>query len=183
MSQGLLLCVGGFWRAWFGGSFWNISRIWQILVLFVVCYAAYVQTDFLSFCKWGMPEYCCAVWSWGWFMRFWNHSHGDYFVVLDTGKDEGRSKWVDACLRVLYGKEGYYNFKGNVTGLLIGYTVPAILSSIVMPSPLFCFAGAVVALIYGVCGLLFADKRYTKIAECVSGAVCFYLYYLSLRGE
>lgn len=170
--------IGAFWRAWFGGSFFKISRIWQIVVLTFIVAAMYYTVDRIPI---ETTDICYALWSYGWFMRFWNHTHGDYFFVNDTSKDEGRSKWVDWCLQKIYGKDNYYNFKGNVTGLLIGYSVPAILATIVVqPHWYFMLGGVVIAFIYGLMGKLFPTKPYTKYAEYLCGFFCFILYYLTM---
>ena len=170
--------IGSFWRAWFGGSFFKISRIWQIVVLTIIVAAMYFTAS-----RWptNYTEYGYMLWSYLWFMRFWNHTHGDYFFVNDTSKDEGRSKWVDWCLRQIYGVDGYYNFKGNVTGLFLGYTVPATLATVlVQPHWYFILGGFVIAFVYGLMGKLFPNKPYTKYAEYIGGALCFMLYYITM---
>jgi hypothetical protein len=114
------------------------------------------------------------------FMRFWNHSHGDYFKVNDESKDEGRVKWLDWLLSKIYGKDNYYNFKGNLTGLIIGYSVYSIPVGIILHSILFCFAGAFLGFFYGLMGKVFPDKYYTKYGEYLSGLIVFLLLELSI---
>ena len=113
------------------------------------------------------------------FMYHWSRSHGDYFYVYDTGKDEGRIKWIDYVLRLLYGKDGYYNFKGNVTGLLLRYTSTACLVALCIPNAWFCAAGVLTTLGYVVTGKL---PKPIVWAELLSGALNFGLLYLCLGG-
>lgn len=160
---------GAFWRRWLGTTT-KISRIWKILVLYAFVFSVYLFFNCF--------EWFNYIWVSCWFMAFWNMSHGDYFAVNDTSPDEARLKWVDWCLRLIYGKGNYYNFKGNVTGLFIRYTVPAILCAIFMPTWWFCLGGLIVAFVYGACGKLFPDKSYTEYAEYIAGGSCFGLFVL-----
>lgn len=171
--------VGFFWRPWLGGSFGDISRIWKLIILAGITILMYYTAGHFPVTG---KEWAFFAWVYLWFMRFWNHTIGDYFYVNDTRQDEGRSKWVDTCLRLIYGPGGYYNFKGNITGLFLGYTVPAVLAAVAMPNFNFVAGGAVVALTYGLTGRLLSCPEYkrVKIAEYISGALCFALFYSGL---
>lgn len=179
----LIFCVlfsimGSFWRAWFGGSFdgnLDISRIWKILVLLLIFILMLLSKNSFLFYK----DYNFYL-SFLLFMRFWNHSHGDYFKVNDASKDEARVWFVDKILQLIYGKDNYYNFWGNVTGMFMGYSIYSILTCFFLNNYLFSFAGLIVAFSYGICGKLFPDKCYTKYAEFLSGFLSFLLIYLCL---
>lgn len=164
--------LGAFWRAWFGGS-WDCSRFWKYLALFcfemaVLILCGHSYTDYNTY---GIVVA---------FAVFWAVGHGDYFIVNDTSPDEARIKWIDWCLRKIYGEGNYYNFKGNVIGMFLRYTVYAIPVAILMESVLFVLAGTLVAIAYGACGKLFPDKWYTKISEFTAGALVFSLQYVCL---
>lgn len=172
-----IIAFGSWWRRWLGtGTDKTCHRIWKILLLYAFVLLCYFLLGLLGSVK----DWICYAWVSTWFMAFWNMSHGDYFAVNDTSPDEARLKWVDWCLRLIYGKDNYYNFKGNVTGLFIRYTVPAVLCALFMPEWYFCFAGLIVAFDYGICGKMFPDKPYTEYAEYLAGGMCFGLFYLSL---
>lgn len=167
---------GAFWRRWLGTST-KESRIFKILALYSFVLILYVLFDLLHK-NW--YSWFCFAWVSTWFMLFWNISHGDYFCVNDTDVDESRLKWVDWCLKKIYGEENYYNFKGNVTGMWIRYTVPAIFCSIFMPFHWFWIAGTFVSFLYGLCGKLFPKKPYTEYAEYLSGFTSFFWFALCL---
>lgn len=169
------LVAGAFWRRWYGGGFGKLgdmSRFWKYLVLVTIVLSMYyIKTEyvypknvFLS-----IVAFACH----------WARSHGDYFYVYDTGKDEGRIKWIDYVLRLLYGKDGYYNFKGNVTGLLLRYTSTACLVALCIPNAWFVLAGPLTVLAYIVTGKL---PKPIVWAEFLSGALNFGLLYLCLGG-
>lgn len=167
---------GAFWRRWLGTST-KESRFFKILALYAFVFILYVLFDFLHK-NW--YSWFCFAWVSTWFMLFFNLSHRDYFKVNDRSPDEARLKWVDWCLKKIYGEGNYYNFKGNVTGMFIRYTVPAILCSLFMPTYWFCLGGIIVAFCYGLCGRLFPDKPYTEYAEYTAGSLSFGLFYLAL---
>lgn len=172
----LFAVLGAFWRAWFGGSFGSVTRFWKYLALIFICCTMYL-------CKYPYFTFWLETTIWLTqisFMVFWAMSHGDYFIVNSTAPDEKRIKWIDKILEWIYGKDGYYNFKGNVTGMLLRYGFTAIIVACCIPNPWFLLAGPCVAACYGLSGYLFPDKWYTKIAEFASGAIVFSLLYLCL---
>ena len=113
----------------------DITRALKYAVLFALVFWAYASLKILNWSDW-RPYAVAAA-----FAYHWARSHGDYFYVYDTGKDEGRIKWIDWLLKVIYGEGNYYNFKGNVTGLFIRYTSTACLVALCLPCPYFVFAG------------------------------------------
>lgn len=170
------LVAGAFWRRWFGGGFGkfgDITRGWKYLILAAIVLAMYYTNILLDWTDWRMYAVIAS------FMYHWSRSHGDYFYVYDTGKDEGRIKWIDYVLRLLYGKDGYYNFKGNVTGLLLRYTSTACLVALCIPNAWFIIAGPLTVLAYIVTGKL---PKPIVWAELLSGALNFGLLYLCLGG-
>ena len=176
MIKIIIPILGAIWRAWLGGSFNSISRIWKILTLWIMLivmyYSKYYNLDFLK--TWQF--YSVAII----YMRYWNHSHGDYFKVNDESKDEARVKWLDWLLSKIYGKDGYYNFKGNLTGMIIGYSIYSIPIGVILHSFLFCFAGAILGASYGFMGELFPNKYYTKYGEYLGGLFSFLLLQISI---
>lgn len=170
------LVAGAFWRRWFGGGFGkfgDITRGWKYLILAAIVLAIYYINILLDWTDWRMYAVIAS------FMYHWSRSHGDYFYVYDTGKDEGRIKWIDYVLRLLYGKDGYYNFKGNVTGLLLRYTSTACLVALCIPNAWFIIAGPLTVLAYIVTGKL---PKPIVWAEFLSGALNFGLLYLCIGG-
>lgn len=170
------LVAGAFWRRWYGGGFGklgDITRFWKYLVLAVIVLFMYYVKSLLNLNDWRMYAVIAS------FMYHWARSHGDYFYVYDTGKDEGRIKWIDYVLRLLYGKDGYYNFKGNVTGLLLRYTSTACLVALCIPNAWFCVAGILTTLSYVVTGKM---EKPIVWAEFLSGALNFGLLYLCIGG-
>lgn len=174
----LFTFIGLFYRRWLGGGFFHCSRIWKLLVLAVLTFLMYIAAGRLEWKSW--YSWFCMAWAYGWFMRYNNHTHGDYFDVNSTRPDEERSYWVGKVLKFIFGKEGYYNFWGNVIGLMLGYFVPALLASIFMPHHFFWFAGITAALTYGMCGKLFPKESFTAYAEYFNGAIMFALFYANL---
>ena len=170
------LIAGALWRRWYGGGFGklgDITRGWKCLILASIVLTMYYINILLDWTDWRMYAVIAS------FMYHWSRSHGDYFYVYDTGKDEGRIKWIDYVLRLLYGKDGYYNFKGNVTGLLLRYTSTACLVALCIPNAYFCAAGVLTTLGYVVTGKL---PKPIVWAELLSGALNFGLLYLCLGG-
>ena len=111
------------------------------------------------------------------FAIHWAVGHGDYFYLLDTGKDEGRIKWIDWVLRKIYGEGNYYNFKGNCMGMFLRYTSTAILVALCIPNVWFVFAGLLTVLAYIITCRL---PKPIVWAELLSGALNFGLLYLCL---
>ena len=83
-------------------------------------------------------------------------------------------------MRLLFGKGRYYNYWGNVVGLMLGYTVPALMASIFMPHHFFWIAGPTVSLVYGIMGKLFQKEHFTSYAEWFNGPIMFFLFYINL---
>ena len=170
------IVAGAFWRRWFGGGFGklgDITRGWKYLLLAAIVLAMYYTKGLLDWTDWRMYAVIAS------FMYHWSRSHGDYFYVYDTGKDEGRIKWIDYVLRLLYGKDGYYNFKGNITGLLLRYTSTACIVAVCIPNAWFVLAGPLTVLAYIITGKF---KKPIVWAEFLSGALNFGLLYLCLGG-
>ena len=111
------------------------------------------------------------------FAYHWARTHHDYYFVYSTEPDEGRIKWIDWVLRKLYGENGYFNFKGNVTGLALRYGATATIVSMFIPNAWFILAGVLTTLSYVVTGKL---KYSTNLAEWIAGALNFGLLYVCL---
>lgn len=170
------IVAGAFWRRWFGGGFGkfgDITRGWKYLVLAAIVLAMYYTESLLDWTDWRMYAVVAS------FMYHWSRSHGDYFYVYDTGKDEGRIKWIDWVLRKIYGEGNYYNFKGNITGLLLRYTSTACIVAVCIPNAWFILAGPLTVLAYIITGKF---KKPIVWAEFLSGAVNFGLLYLCIGG-
>jgi hypothetical protein len=172
----MFIIIGAFWRRWFGGGLGrlgDVTRFWKYLLLFQLVLGMFYYLNLLTFTEWRVYGVMIA------FAIHWALSHGDYYQVLDKGKDEGRVKWIDWVLRRLYGENGYYNFKGNVTGLVLRYTSTACLVAVCLPNAWFILAGPATALCYAVmCKLPRPQDR----AEYLSGAVNFGLLYYCIGG-
>ena len=166
--------LGAIWRRWYGGGFGrlgDITRALKYAVLFALVFWVYASLKILNWSDW--RPYAVAVA----FAYHWARSHGDYFYVYDTGKDEGRIKWIDWLLKVIYGEGKYYNFKGNVTGLFCRYTSTSCIVAFCIPNVYFVFAGLLTAGVYALTGKM---KRPIVIAEFLSGLINFALLYLCL---
>lgn len=171
--------IGALWRRWFGGGFGKagkITRFWKYAVLILICFTMYYLADpyFTFWQKWRTYAAVAA------FAYHWARSHGDYFYVWSKGKDEGRIKWIDWVLRRIYGKDGYYNFKGNVTGLCLRYGSTSILVALCLNNSLFCLSGLLTPLAYVITGKMGTGKEPIAKAEFLSGALNFALFYLCL---
>ena len=169
------LVAGVLWRRWYGTrqGIGNVTRFWKYLVLALIVLAMYYTKSLLDWTDWRMYVVIAS------FMYHWSRSHGDYFYVYDTGKDEGRIKWIDYVLRKIYGEGNYYNFKGNVTGLLLRYTSTACVVAVCIPNAWFLLAGPLTVLAYIITGKL---EKPIVWAEFLSGALNFGLLYLCLGG-
>ena len=169
------LCVAllfGIWRAWFGGSFGHFPRFIKYIVLFSLCTLSYWLRDKLN-----LQDYRFYLSQLS-FMMFWARSHGAWFCVNDTGNSgEGRIKWIDKFLFIVFGESESRTFAGNCFGMLMRYTVWAIITAFFMTSAWFCLTGMIVAFVYGCCGKLFPNKSYTKIAEYISGFLVGLMYF------
>lgn len=164
---GLFVVLGSCWRAWFGGSFGYCWRWIKYLVLFGIVLGMYYLKRLLDWYAWRMYAVCIT------YAYHWAMSHGDYFKVNNTDPDEGRVRWIDWLLQLIYGKDNYYNWRGNVTGMLIRYTYTSIFVAISTGSYWAITMGPVVAMTYGLCGKLLPDRWYTKYAEFIAGGLCF----------
>ena len=170
------MIVGAFWRRWYGGGFGklgDITRFWKYLLMAGIVLSMYYVKSLLDWQDWRMYAVIAS------FAYHWARSHGDYFYIYDTGKDEGRIKWIDRVLRLIYGEDGYYNFKGNVTGLFLRYTSTACFVALALPCPWFILAGLLTAFAYAVTGKM---ERPTDKAEWLAGALNFTLLYLCIGG-
>ena len=166
--------LGAFWRRWFGGGFGrfgDITRLFKYIALAGIGAAMYYAAGKFDVKNGRMYAVMIA------FAIHWAVGHGDYFYVYDTEADEARIKWIDWVLRKIYGENGYYNFKGNVTGMFLRYTSTAILVSVCLPNAWFILAGALTALVYALLGK--SDKA-IPYSEYLSGAVNFVLLYLCI---
>lgn len=170
----LFTALGAFWRRWFGGGFksWLPDpRFWKYLALTLIVFAMYWS---LSLLDWTSVRMYLVALS---FSYHWARSHGDYYYVWDTGKDEGRIWWIDQVLRLLYGEGNYYNFKGNCTGLFLRYTSTATIVALCLPNAWFIIAGILTTLAYIITSKM---ERPTEKAEWLAGALNFGLLYISL---
>lgn len=175
MESILFFTVGAFWRAWFGGGIsatpiWDAPRIIKYVALVLTVAAMYYAAGYAAF--WLDWRFWAAQVA---FLIFWAKGHTDYYIANDTSPDKGKVKWIDWCLRKIYGEGGYYNFKGNVTGMFLRYTAPAVLVALAVPNVWFLTAGFFVAGIYGGCGKLLPTAWYTKAAEFAAGGIVFLL--------
>lgn len=172
--------IGALFRRFLGTSvYWNgkkIHRFFKLVLLAVLCVAMYwARGDFPK--TW--TAFLCMAWAIGWTIRYNSHTHGDYWILDDTSPDEGRSWWVDKVLQKIFGKGKYYNFAGNFIGLTLGYLVPALMASILMPHHWFWLAGFTAPIGYTLCELALGRNGNTEYAEYVNGAMMFLLFFLN----
>ncbi|MBO4538649.1 MAG: hypothetical protein J5781_00115 [Clostridia bacterium] len=168
--------IGALWRRWYGGGFGKagkITRFFKYLALIIVCLTMmYVKTLCFTFLgDFTTYEQIAS------FAYHWARSHGDYFYVWSEGKDEGRIRWIDFTLRLIYGKDGYYNFKGNVTGLFLRYTSTACVVAFFLHNPLFILSGLLTTLSYVATSKM---EKPTAKAEWLAGALNFILFFVCL---
>jgi len=165
-------------RRWLGGGFYDCHRIYKNIVYVATLIAMYICAG--SFPKTWIQA-ACFLWTIGWCVRFFNHTHGDYFILDDTKPDEGRSWWIDKVLQLLFGKGNYYNFAGNFVGLMLGYLVPAIFASITMPHHFFWLAGITTPLSYLICEFTLKFTGHTtRYAEYGSGFFMGIIFFINL---
>lgn len=172
----LFMLAGGAWRRWYGGGFGklgDITRFWKYIALAAVVLAMYCARGLLDWQNWRMYAVIAS------FALHWARSHGDYFYIYDTGKDEGRIRWIDWCLRKIYGEGNYYNFEGNCTGLLLRYTGTAAIVSLCLPNAWFVVSGVLTTLAYIITGKM---ERAPDKAEWLAGSLNFGLLFLCLEG-
>ena len=180
----LFFFCGAIFRRILGKSFyigkWKVPRFLKLVILVLFSLLMYYVSG--SFPK-DWKAFLYMVWAIGWFVRYSDHTHGDYWILDDTSPDEGRSWWVDKTLQLIFGKGNYYNFEGNFMGLMLGYLIPAIFASITMPYHWFWLAGITCPVCYTVCEMIlkFTGRR-TAMAEYAHGAIMFLLFYLNVGG-
>lgn len=180
MQSYLVLLYGilmAFERRWLGGGLWKVSRIWKNIVYVAILLVMYATSG-------NVPktwlELAAMVWVVGCMIRFWNHTHGDYFDLTSEKPDEERSWWVGKVLKLIFGEGKYYNFIGNLIGLTLGYLVPAILASIFMPHHWFWVAGLTTPLSYVACQIWLGNLAKNEYAEWASGFFVGIIFYLNL---
>ena len=170
----MFMLLGALWRRWFGGglgTLGNVTRIWKYIVLWLFVLGMYYAQGKFRSTNWNM--YAVLVL----FAIHWALSHGDYYQLLSTAVDQGRIKWIDWTLEKLYGKDGYYNFKGNCTGMLLRYTSTALLVAVALPNAWFLLAGPLTLFAY----LVFCKvERPQDRAEYLAGALNFGLLYICI---
>ena len=165
MKHILMSLFEGAWRSCFGCDGWELPilkyRFVQHIINFVVVALFLKCADYtlLQSCLFGVVLQGL----------FYSRSHGDYFSIFSTAPDEGRIKWIDWVLRKIYGEGNYYNFKGNFTGMLLRYTAPAILLSIIIHSWWFWLCGPIVPVIYTICWLVCKKLPAYHVAEAIMG--------------
>lgn len=174
--------TGALFRRFVGRSVyikgWKFPRVLKMVILVILAMLMYVVGG--SFPE-TIKEALCMVWAIGWFVRYTNHTHGDYFYVEDTSPDEERSWWVGKILKAVFGKGNYYNFKGNFLGLMLGYLVPAFFASLTMPSHWFWVSGVLAPVCYTICEILLkAHWKGAGSAEYCHGGLMFILFFLNV---
>lgn len=173
--------VMAFERRWLGGGFKDkigkVSRIWKNILYVGILLAMYFTSG-------RTPEtwlqLAAMVWVIAWTVRYYNHTHGDYYHLEDTQPDEERSWWVGKVLKAIFGKGKYYNFVGNFIGLTLGYLVPALFASIFMPHHWFWIAGFTTPLCYVACRIWLGKLANNTYAEWTSGFFMGIIFYLNL---
>lgn len=177
----LFLILGALFRRILGTSVYigkyKISRTLKIIIMILLCVAMYWAGG--SFPR-NKMDWACMTWAIAWAVRYFNHTHGDYYILDDTKPDEERSFWVGKVLKLIFGKGKYYNFAGNFVGLTLGYLVPATLASITMPHHYFWVAGFTAPIGYTICELALGRNGQTRYAEYVNGALMFLLFFLNV---
>ena len=170
-----------FLRRWLGGGFDEIigdkSRIWKNITYVLILIGMYTTSG--NFPK-TWTALAMMIWVIAWMIRYFNHTHGDYFGLISEKPDEERSWWVGKVLKAIYGKGKYYNFIGNLTGLTLGYLVPALLASIFMPSHWFWVAGFTTPLGYVLCQICLGKYGKNEYAEWLNGFTVGAIFYLNL---
>lgn len=165
-------------RRWLGGGIYKCHRIYKNIVYVATLILMYVCAGKFPT---GWKEALFFLWTIGWMVRFYNHTHGDYFSLDETKPDEERSPWVGKVLKLIFGKGNYYNFAGNFVGLTLGYLFPAILASLTMPHHWFWLAGIITPVCYLVCEFtLKFTGRSTNFAEYASGFTTGVIFFLCL---
>lgn len=167
----------GFERRWLGGGFWKVSRIWKNLVYVATLCLMYLTSERIP-TTW--LQFAAMVWVIAWMVRYFNHTHGDYYDLESTKPDEERSWWVGKVLKLIFGKGMYYNFVGNFVGLTLGYLVPALMASIFMPNHWFWVAGFTTPVAYVICRICLGKHSNPEYAEWVSGFLVGIIFYLNL---
>ena len=180
---GVFAVLGGFFRAWFGGSFGYCWRWVKYLVLFAIVLCMYWSKGLLNykeiFTSW---EWCVDNWRiLGGCISFaihWALSHGMFFKYWDKTDDaENRHPLlVKFVMWLCGGPEQSRTFWGNFVGMTVRYTLTAILVAIIIQNWWFCLAGLIVGICYIPAGL----AHNTKIGEYLAGASNFALLWWCL---
>ena len=177
----IFLICGALFRRFLGRTVYvkghKVTRFYKLVILVLLCMTMYWAGGSFPSSSIG---WCCMIWSIGWMIRYNSHTHGDYYILDDTSPDEERSFWVGKVLKLIFGEGKYYNFAGNFVGLTLGYLVPAIMASIMMPHHYFWIAGFTAPIGYTLCELALGRNGDTKYAEYVNGALMFLLFYLNV---
>ena len=172
---------GALFRRFLGSDWYikghKIHRLYKLILLTLFCLLMYwvggsFPTDFAG--------WFCMAWAIGWMIRYNSHTHGDYFGLDSTKPDEERSWWVGKVLKFLFGKGKYYNFAGNFIGLTLGYLVPAIMASLLMPHHYFWIAGFTAPIGYALCEFALGRWGSTNYAEFLNGALMFVLFFANV---
>lgn len=159
----------GCWRRWFGGGFDALgdNRFLQHVIGFLCCASVLYLNHYLPF-----QSLCVALCLQG---LFWARSHGCCF---DLGRqipsDESRYEqlWYWKYLKKYIPNVALYGFGCDYIVMLIRYTGPAVLISLILMKPSFAFAGIVLTNIYAVCWYLYDwgyIKKPTEWAEILVG--------------
>lgn len=161
----------GFWRRWFGGGFdflWD-NRFFQHCVNFLVCSIAL----YLKSVVWWRILLGCLVFQ----GLYWARQHGELFDFGHSQPPDTKrydNFWWWKYLKKILPEDELYTFKCDFICMLIRYTIPAILMSVILLNGWFLFAGLGVTLSYAVCWNLFdrgKTNRPTEIAEFLAGFV------------
>lgn len=180
----LFFFVGALFRRFLGRQVFikgkKVPRIVKNIILILLCLLMYFVAG--KFPK-DLKSYLFMAWAIGWFFRYNNHTHGDYWILDDTRPDEERSLWVGKVLKLIFGKGKYYKFEGNFMGLMLGYLAPSIFASITMPYHWFWLAGITAPVCYTICEMILNfTGRKTEMAEYAHGALMFLLFFVNIGG-
>lgn len=115
------------WRRW-AGKTTNTKRFFKYVVLTLIFLCMYYTSG--HFLQWEMLAIPALI-------RCMNKSHGDYYHIYDKDKDEGRCKIIDKILQWIFGKDGYYNVKGNITGLFLTRFMASMIAAYWLPNMIF----------------------------------------------
>ena len=168
MIQILYACLLGVWRRWFGGGFDKLpdNRFLQHVIGFLACSFA------LWLCGYGYLQIiACAGVLQG---LFWARSHGCCFDFGHGTVDVSRydQLWYWKYVKRIIPEKMWYGYQCDFILMTIRYTIPAILMSVILFSPILSLAGLCVGVSYALCWAFYdfgLTKRPTEIAEYLSG--------------